>query len=46
MADPGREYLPTDGLAELATYQIPTSRELEDSDMRTTVLWRVLAIPL
>lgn len=41
MADPGREYLPPDGLTEIATYQIPTSRELESSDMSTTVLWRV-----
>jgi len=41
MADPGREYLPKDGLAELALYEVPTSRELEDSDACTTVLWRV-----
>ncbi len=41
MADPGREYLPKDGLAELASYEVPTSRELEDSDACTTVLWRV-----
>ncbi len=43
MADPGRNYLPQDGLAELAVYDIPTSRDLEDREMRTTVLWRVLA---
>lgn len=41
MADPGREYLPKDGLAELASYEVPTTRELEDSDACTTVLWRV-----
>ncbi len=41
MVDPGREYLPKDDLAELASYEVPTSRELEDSDACTTVLWRV-----
>jgi predicted nicotinamide N-methyase len=41
MADPGREYAPRAGLIELASYEIPTSRELEDREMRTTVLWRM-----
>lgn len=43
MADPGREYAPRVGLTQLATYEVPTSRELEDSEIRTTVLWRMHA---
>lgn len=42
LADPGRNYCPEDGLAELARYSVPTSRELEDSDSRDTAVWRVL----
>jgi predicted nicotinamide N-methyase len=42
LADPGRAYLPTGGLLRLASYTVPTSRELEDSDTRNGVVWRVL----
>jgi len=34
MADPGRAYLPKEGLSELACLNVPTSRELEDKDSR------------
>ncbi len=40
IADPGRAYLPGD-MTPLASYDIPTSRELEDLEMRRTVLYRV-----
>jgi predicted nicotinamide N-methyase len=40
IADPGRAYLPTD-MTPLVTYDIPTSRELEDLEMRRTVLYRL-----
>jgi predicted nicotinamide N-methyase len=40
IADPGRAYLPGD-MTALATYDIPTSRELEDLEMRRTVLYRL-----
>ena len=40
IADPGRTYLPA-GLTAFATYDVPTSRELEDRDMRRTVLYRL-----
>lgn len=40
IADPGRAYLPTD-MTPLATYDIPTSRELEDLEIRRTVLYRL-----
>ncbi|MSP50302.1 MAG: methyltransferase [Alphaproteobacteria bacterium] len=42
MGDPGRAYKPADGLAEVARYMVPTSRDLEDRDERETVVWRVL----
>lgn len=42
MGDPGRNYLPSGGLERLASYEVPTSRELEDRDMREAVVYRVL----
>lgn len=44
MGDPGRTYRPADGLEQLAEYLVPTPRDLEDSDLRRTVVWRVLPI--
>ena len=41
MGDPGRAYLPRKGLEEVARYQVPTSTELEDKDMRLTIVWRI-----
>lgn len=41
VADPGRNYRPDAGLVALATYDVPTSRELEDREQRRTVLYRV-----
>ena len=32
VGDPGRRYLPTDGLVELAAYEVRTTTELEDMD--------------
>ena len=43
IADPGRNYLP-DGLTALATYDIATSRELEDRELRRTVVYRLGSI--
>lgn len=43
LGDPGRSYLPADGLTEVARYQVPTSRELEDRELRETVIWRLSA---
>lgn len=42
LGDPGRAYQPKDGLVELAVYDVPTSLELEDREMRQTRVWRVL----
>jgi predicted nicotinamide N-methyase len=43
LADPGRAYRPQDGLEELAHYRVPTSRDLEDSEERRAVVWRLEA---
>ncbi|MQA67283.1 MAG: methyltransferase [Alphaproteobacteria bacterium] len=41
LADPGRAYLPEIGIEECARYTVPTSLELEDREMRETVLYRL-----
>lgn len=43
VGDPGRAYLPSQGLCRLATYDVPTSLELEDKAVRSTDVWRVPA---
>lgn len=40
MGDPGRNYLPKKGLVEVARHVVPTTRDLEDRDSRTTLVWR------
>ena len=39
IGDPGRSFLPKDRLRELAAYQVPVTRELEDMDIRRTAVW-------
>lgn len=41
LGDPGRTYLPRQGLERIIAYAVKTSRELEDSDLRNAVVWRV-----
>ncbi len=43
IADPGRAYLPDDGMELLGEYDVPTSLELEDRVLRTTRLYRIAA---
>ena len=43
LGDPGRSYLPRGGLERLIAYSVKTSRELEDTDVRNTVVWRLQA---
>jgi predicted nicotinamide N-methyase len=43
LGDPGRAYLPRDGLVERARYVVPTSLELEDREAKEAVVWEVLA---
>ncbi len=40
IGDPGRTYLPKDGLVEIARYCVATTRELEDTEVRRTLVWR------
>ena len=42
LADPGRAYVPEDGLEERARYTVPALRELEDRDTRDVTVWRLL----
>jgi len=39
LADPGRAYLPRDGLTAFASYRVPTSLELEDRAEREVTLY-------
>ncbi|HEY3800036.1 MAG TPA: 50S ribosomal protein L11 methyltransferase [Caulobacteraceae bacterium] len=39
IGDPGRAYLPKSGLKQLAEYRVPTTRELEDQEVKRTVVW-------
>jgi len=39
IGDPGRSYFPRHGLAKLADYQVPTTRELEDMEVKKTSVW-------
>lgn len=41
VADPGRAYLPRDGLTAFASYRVPTSLELEDRTERQVTLYRL-----
>lgn len=41
LADPGRAYLPRDGLTAFALYSVPTSLELEDCTERQVTLYRL-----
>jgi predicted nicotinamide N-methyase len=42
LADPGRAYLPGEGLAPVARYAVPTTRELEDREERAVTIRRLL----
>jgi predicted nicotinamide N-methyase len=41
LGDPGRAYLPAEGLCERNRCVVPTSRELEDRDSREGIVWEV-----
>lgn len=43
LGDPGRAYLPKDGLTSLARYTVPTPLDLEDRETREGVVWQVTA---
>lgn len=41
VGDPGRSYFPKSGLELLAEYAVPTTRELEDQEVKRTRVWRL-----
>ena len=41
LADPGRAYLPREGLTAFASYRVPTTLELEDRTERLVTLYRL-----
>jgi predicted nicotinamide N-methyase len=42
LADPGRAYLPREGLAPVRRFLVPTTRELEDREERAVTIHRLL----
>jgi len=41
IGDPGRSYFPRQGLEKLAEYQVQTTRELEDMEIKKSAVWRL-----
>jgi predicted nicotinamide N-methyase len=41
VGDPGRAYLPRDRFAQVATYEVPVERVIEDADVKPTTVWRL-----
>ena len=41
IGDPGRTYLPKDKLEKLASYDVPVTRALEDSEVKRSGVWRL-----
>ncbi len=41
IGDPGRSYLPKDRLVELASYQVPVTRALEDAEIKKSSVWQL-----
>ena len=41
IGDPGRTYLPRDKLEQIAAYDIPVTRALEDAEVKRAALWRL-----
>jgi predicted nicotinamide N-methyase len=40
VGDPGRSYCPRDRLSARATYEVPVTRVLEDSEVKKTTVWQ------
>jgi predicted nicotinamide N-methyase len=41
IGDPGRTYLPQDKLAQIAAYDIPVTRALEDAELKRAAVWKL-----
>ncbi len=44
VADPGRAYVPREGMQEMQRFMVPTTMELEDHVFREVVLYRLLEL--
>lgn len=42
VGDPGRSYRPIEHLEPVATYEVPVTRVLEDSEIKKTTVWKFL----
>lgn len=45
VGDPGRAYCPRERMEALATYIVPVTRALEDSEVKKTTVWRFRTVP-
>lgn len=45
VGDPGRAYCPRERMEALATYTVPVTRALEDSEVKKTTVWRFRTVP-
>ena len=43
IGDPGRTYLPRDKLEQIAAYEIPVTRALEDAELKRAAVWTLKA---
>lgn len=43
VGDPGRTYLPKARLVEVARFDVPVTRELEDAEIKRSTVWRLVA---
>ena len=41
VGDPGRAYLPRDRFTQVAAYDVPVERVIEDADVKPTTVWRL-----
>ena len=41
IGDPGRTYLPRDKLEQIAAYDIPVTRALEDAEIKRAAVWKL-----
>ena len=39
--DPQRTYFPKERFSQIAEYNVPVSRELEDAEIKRTAVWRL-----
>ena len=42
VGDPRRSYFPEDRFSQMATYEVPSSQELEDADIKKAMVWKLI----